>query len=303
MSSGPADRSSMLAWGRLLRLSLTPTALADAAAGLLLGAACWPGGGAPWAMLGASFCAYHGGMALNDWADRARDGVARPERPIPSGAVGAGAALALAVLLLAAAPAIAWIAAPRAALLMGAVAATAALYDTVGRGAWTGPMLIAACRAGNLGAGLLAGAHLAGTEPAAVAFVPCAFYGAYVFLLGRLGRMEDAEDQAALGRRPAWILLLAAAALVAVGVFPHLELPALLLALFGAAPLVGVALTTRAWTRGLVLRCMGMGLRRLLIVTAALALRAGGSDGWIVAGAILAGYGLSWGLRRVFPPS
>uniref|UniRef100_UPI001E65DD69 UbiA family prenyltransferase n=1 Tax=Cellulomonas hominis TaxID=156981 RepID=UPI001E65DD69 len=44
----------------------------------------------------ASACLYAGGMALNDWADRDLDAVERPERPVPSGRIGAGRALGVA---------------------------------------------------------------------------------------------------------------------------------------------------------------------------------------------------------------
>ncbi|MEV4021174.1 UbiA family prenyltransferase, partial [Nonomuraea angiospora] len=47
----------------------------------------------------SSVCLYWAGMALNDYADRALDAVERPERPIPSGRVRPGAALALACAL------------------------------------------------------------------------------------------------------------------------------------------------------------------------------------------------------------
>jgi hypothetical protein len=49
---------------------------------------------------------------------------------------------------------------------------------------------------------------------------------------------------------------------------------------------------------------MGMSLRRLLVFTAAATLLCvPQTRAWIVAGAILAGYPLSFALRRVFPPS
>ena len=52
---------------------------------------------------------------------------------------------------------------------------------------------------------------------------------------------------------------------------------------------------------------MGAALRRLLIFSATCALvgaaRGGSADGWIVAAVILAGYPVSFALRRVFPPS
>ncbi|NJA56170.1 UbiA family prenyltransferase, partial [Streptomyces sp. NEAU-H3] len=43
-----------------------------------------------------SVALYWAGMALNDWADRAEDARERPERPIPSGRLSPGAALATA---------------------------------------------------------------------------------------------------------------------------------------------------------------------------------------------------------------
>ena len=90
--------SALKSWGRLLRLSLAPTAIADVVAGAFWGGA----GGAPplgeLALLGlASSCTYHGGMALNDWADRAQDARVRPDRPVPSGGVNARAALIVAL--------------------------------------------------------------------------------------------------------------------------------------------------------------------------------------------------------------
>jgi len=116
----------IVALGRLFRLSLAPSAAADAAAGLLFGAAAWPSGGAPWLLMGGSLAVYHGGMALNDWADRRIDARVRPGRPIPSGAVPAAAALALALGLLALGPLLAAGVSPTAALGLGGVAVLAA---------------------------------------------------------------------------------------------------------------------------------------------------------------------------------
>jgi 4-hydroxybenzoate polyprenyltransferase len=291
---------------------MAPSALADAAAGATIGAAGWPAGGAPWLLLAASFCAYHGGMALNDWADRGRDARARPERPLPSGAIAPGAALAVAVLLLAGAPILGALAAPRAGAALLGVSLCAAVYDVAGRGPWLGPLLLGLCRAGNLCAGVLLGLAWRGGELDAWVLLPPAVYGAYVLVLSRLGRMEDAEDAGELGRRPSALLLGAAGLIVAAALVP-LSAPAadgpgfapvaLVLALLGAAPLAVLALRTPVWTRGAVLGAMGLGLRRLLVVTAVLAARVGTADAYVVSAAILAGYGVSWGLRRVFPPS
>lgn len=56
----------------------------------------WPAGRRTALLPLASVSLYWAGMALNDWADRDLDAVERPERPIPSGRVAPGTALALA---------------------------------------------------------------------------------------------------------------------------------------------------------------------------------------------------------------
>ena len=67
--------------------------------------------------------------ALNDWADRDRDRIAQPTKPIPSGAISAGAALALAIAgasvqLVASVP-LGWL-----ALILGMAASVSAVtYD------------------------------------------------------------------------------------------------------------------------------------------------------------------------------
>jgi hypothetical protein len=48
---------------------------------------------------------------------------------------------------------------------------------------------------------------------------------------------------------------------------------------------------------------VGVALRRLLFATAALAAQAEGRDGLVVAAAILCGFPMSFGLRRLFPPT
>lgn len=323
----------MKAWGRLLRLSLAPSALADVAAGAVWAQGGFhPTGSGLWTLMLASACVYHGGMALNDWADRAHDARTRPDRPIPSGSVSARAALLVALLLLAFGVFLAWRVASACGAWMSAVAVFAVVYDLAGRGAWLGPLLLALCRAGNLGAGILLGlAHgtthsEAHVELQPLVLLPALLYGAYVFCVSRVGRLEDAEDGADFdpGAWP-WIAL---GVLVLVPVLPYAPVewnviydlvpvedahaPFDALVFRGAAlALVAGALagpvrllaTTRAWTRALVLRSMGMLLRRLLVFTAALALARGTLDGAIVAGAILCGYPLSFALRKAFPPS
>ncbi len=75
---------SGVAWGRLLRLSLAPSAAADALAGITIGAwGAFPLDARVLLSAAGSLCVFHGGMALNDWADREGDARTRPDRPIP----------------------------------------------------------------------------------------------------------------------------------------------------------------------------------------------------------------------------
>ncbi len=243
-----------------------------------------------WLPIAASLCVYHGGMALNDWADSERDERTRPERPIPSGAVSPQAALVVAIVLLALGPLIAnWYWGP-ASLLLAGVAALAALYDLAARGAWTGPLLLGACRAGNLLAGMIAFGEL---TPA------CAWlaggYGAYVFLVSRLGRMEDGAD-ARIGTRPRTLLVgagLCQLIPLAFGLALTAPLAALRIGWLGLRP--------RAWSRATVMQAMGSSLRLLLLYTASVAWLGGGA--WLAIALLLVGYPLAWVLRQVFPPS
>ena len=309
---------SLRALGRLLRLSLAASAVADIAAGIVLGAGSWPGGAAPWLLVAGSLCVYHGGMALNDWADRVRDAVHRPARPIPAGAVPATTAGAVGLGLFALGVAVAWRASPPAGLVLSAVAASALAYDLGPRGPWLGPVLLGLCRAGNLTAGLLLGAPNA---HGVLMLFPLA-YGLFVVVVSRLGRLEDEEDRLAPDSpRPRRLLLVAGALLLVPGflslaatapeplgttdtvlgqVSPFL---AIAVGAAGALGLVRVALGTRSWAPATVVQAMGMALRRLLVFTAASAIAVPTVESTVVGALILLGVPLSYGLRRIFPPS
>ncbi|MAF65658.1 MAG: hypothetical protein CMJ84_08380 [Planctomycetes bacterium] len=296
---------SPLVWGRLLRLSLAPTAAADVLAGLVLaGSGTLPSVHLTALLVGASLCLYHGNLILNDWHDRGSDARERPTRPLPSGAIAPTAALAGAVLLCLAGLVLATLAGVRAASWMGAVGLTAVLYNVRARGARSGPLLLALCRAGNLAVGLFVlGVPLG--RPWAAPVV----YGAYLFCVARLGRLEDGADTDLRSGRPQRHLRLAALLLVAGGLAlvslppAACELGAVALTLAAAAGLLHRARGDQVWSRGAVEGATGMALRRLLALTAAFALASEGPHGPIVAAAILAGYPLSWGLRGAFPPS
>lgn len=320
----------MRAWGRLFRLSLAPSAAADIAAGVVVAARAWPSGFAVWALMLASLCVYHGGMALNDWADRDADRRQRPDRPIPSGRVSASSALVAAVGLLVLGPLLARSASLASAALLAGVSLLAALYDVAGRGPWRGPLLLAACRAGNLSAGLAYGLAvreqtgraetglLDSAEGLVLLATPLA-YALYVFFVSRLGRLEDVERDDVFGSQPAFYLGGAALALLALPILSLVRVGragfasrheagvvaagAAFVAVWGAAPLLIRALKTRQWRKLDVLRAMGLALRRLLVFTAGAALLSGAAPGWMVAAGILCGYPIAYFLRGVFPPS
>jgi 4-hydroxybenzoate polyprenyltransferase len=310
----------MLAYGRLLRLSLAPSAAADIAAGVVLASGEWPRSWRPWLLMLASLCVYHGGMAMNDWADRDEDARSRPGRPIPSGAIGARVALVLAIALLLAGPVLAFFVAPRCALALGSVSLLAALYDLAARGPLLGPLLLAACRAGNLSTGLFLNIELSEFLGSRLVHV-VALYGLYVYCVSRLARLEDAPDAIRVVGHPRLVLGSAGLLLALVGL-PHLLLlwrgadwrhygsvertsacVAAAIAVAGALGLVARSLRGGALSQRDVMAAVGMALRRLIVATAAIAAQAGSSDGLWVAAAILCGFPVSFVLRRVFPPT
>jgi 4-hydroxybenzoate polyprenyltransferase len=173
----------------LLRFSLAPTVVADlcGGAGLAHGG---PGGGpVVLRLLPASLLLFCGGMALNAWVDREEDARARPQRPLPSGAVSPRFALCVALLGLCAAPPAAFALggeqrAPCAAWAACLAALIAVYHTPVKRSALFGPPVLGAIRGGNLllGAVGVAGAEsaLAAAGPAAAAYAACVLGASFV---------------------------------------------------------------------------------------------------------------------------
>ena len=99
------------------------------------------------ALAGASVLLYWAGMAANDWADRDLDAKERPERPIPSGRIAPGQALAVAAGLTVAGVAVARAAGGRRALTVAVpLAAAVWAYDVKAKNTAAGPAVMAACR-------------------------------------------------------------------------------------------------------------------------------------------------------------
>ncbi|MBT2441398.1 UbiA family prenyltransferase [Streptomyces sp. ISL-36] len=111
--------------------------------------------------IGSSLCLYEAGMALNDWADRAEDAVDRPHRPIPSGRITPGAALAASAALTAAGLGLAARAGRPALAVATGLAATVWSYDLHLKHTSAGPAAMAAARALDL----LLGATATGGSP------------------------------------------------------------------------------------------------------------------------------------------
>ena len=165
MSDGAARQAHP--WLRLLRVPNLLTAPGDALAGGVLAAEAWPGAEI-WAAGGAMLLVYAGGLVLNDYFDMARDAVERPERPLPSGQVTPWAALIVAVSLLAAGPALAWLACGGEAGRMALVVAFLVVaYDAGGKRMFgLGPLLMGACRGGSVLVGAVAaGISVLGSRP------------------------------------------------------------------------------------------------------------------------------------------
>lgn len=295
-----------LALGRVLRLSLAPTAAADALAGMVLGGGGRLPGLVPTAgAVAGAVLLYEAGLVLNDWRDREADAHTRPDRPIPSGALPAGAALLLGLGLLAGGIAAVAVCAPAALPPALVVAAALVAYDLGPRGPWLGPVLLGLCRGGDLALGGFAGA--AGLPDPAFFAAPL-LYGAYVVVVSRLGRLEDAVDGPLDPRRPPRLLAGAALLLLAPAALPGdaplvARLGALALGALAASGLLHRAFARRPSTAGEVGAAMGLALRRLLVLTAAFALGAGPPHGPPIAAAILLAYPLSRAMARAFPPS
>jgi 4-hydroxybenzoate polyprenyltransferase len=294
-------------WGRLLRVSLAPTAVADILCGSAISGATRDSAPLVGLLVVASLCVYHGGMALNDWADRDRDAKVRRERPIPAGAISARAALftALAGLLLG--PLVAATVSLSAGLWALGIASLAATYDLVGRGPWNGPLLLGLCRAGNLSLPAMA----LGVDPSLAVLAACApaLYGLYVFTLSRLGRLEDGEAGPLGDGVPGSWLLLLAGLLLLVPLVPVTNaswvgrLVAGLLVLAAAPGLLKAARRDEPWTPTAVMEAMGSALRRMLVFTAALTCLANTPFAFASAGIIMLLYPAAWLLRGAFPPS
>ncbi|MEV4568799.1 SCO3242 family prenyltransferase [Nonomuraea sp. NPDC049419] len=193
-------------------LSVPGDVIAGAAAGRALG----PGTAG---LACSSVCLYWAGMAANDWADRDLDAAERPERPIPSGRVRPGEALAVATGLTVAGLAVAGLTGGRRALAIAApLAAAVWTYDLAAKNTRAGPLLMAVCRGLDVLLGATSspapappGCSLVGALPAALTIA------AHTYLLTELSRAETTGTTPA---RPATTLAATLALATTVAVPP-----------------------------------------------------------------------------------
>ncbi|WBB95349.1 MULTISPECIES: SCO3242 family prenyltransferase [unclassified Solwaraspora] len=234
-------------WSDLAELVRAPAALS--VPGDVVAGAAAAGGLGPRTvgLAGASVCLYWAGMAANDWADRELDAVERPQRPIPSGRVTPGAALAVAAGLTTAGLALTAVTGGRRALAVG-VPLTAAVwaYDLWAKNTPAGPAVMAACR----GLDVLLGS--AGTGRTRAALPAALAVAAHTYTVTELSRSEvsgaDPRLPAATLAGTAAIALASAAS--ATGRAVSVRAPAAGRASAARASVAGRATSARWWRAG-----------------------------------------------------
>jgi 4-hydroxybenzoate polyprenyltransferase len=175
-------------WLRLVRLPNLLTVPGDVLAGYLLAPAATPGNwGRLLLAIPAGVLLYAAGLILNDIFDYAEDLRDRPLRPLPSGEIRRETAAVLALVFL-------WVAAFFAAFLDALPVAIPLIlcivfYDAgLKKIPFLGPLLMGACRSGNLLLGAAAASKEAWTSPAPVA--AAIVLGLYIAGVTHLARNE-----------------------------------------------------------------------------------------------------------------
>ncbi|MER5307360.1 SCO3242 family prenyltransferase [Streptomyces sp. NPDC002773] len=272
--TGPAGRAR--AWAELLRVSALFSVPGDALAGAAAAGA-RPGRGT-FRAIGASLCLYEAGMALNDWADRAEDAAERPHRPLPSGRITPGAALAASAALTATGLGLAAQAGRPALAVATALATTVWAYDLGLKHTPAGPATMATARALDLLLGATASAttcaatpgagasgRTTGPVPAAMRAAPSAvLLGAHTYAVTAVSRHETRGGSSRAPLAALAVTLAVAGRLRPSFALAYARTPATLL--LHAALNPSAALTERA---------VAGGIRATIPLQAALAARAG----------------------------
>jgi len=222
----------VLPLARLLRLPNVFTAFADIGLGLCVTAGLSPqtiDDAFAWRaalLVAASGLLYMAGMVWNDWFDLEEDKLARPGRPIPSGAISTRTALLIGAGLMLAGVGCAFGASLKSGFFAVALAVAIFAYDArIKRTSW-GPVGMAACRFLNV----LLGISLA--DPAAVPTVTrlhlALVVGLYIVGVTWFARTEEKRSDSKVLVRAALVMLAAGLLAVAVGVRVPLGTPSVL---------------------------------------------------------------------------
>ncbi len=219
----------LLPLARLLRLPNVFTAFADIGLGLCVTAGLAPqplDDSFPWRaalLVAASGLLYMAGMVWNDWFDLEEDKLARPGRPIPSGAISTKTAAVIGTFLMLVGVGCAFGADLKSGLLAVGLAVAILAYDArIKRTAWA-PIGMAACRFLNV---------LLGISLADVAAVPMVTryhlaltVGLYIVGVTWFARTEEKRSESKVLLRAALVMLAAGLLAVAVGVRVPLGTP------------------------------------------------------------------------------
>lgn len=164
MSSADVARpSAPAAWLRLARISNTPTVVSNAIAGAVLATAAAEAASVAVVALAMALF-YTAGMILNDVLDEAVDRRERPERPLPSGAVGRRSAIVAVVALFVAGEALLAFEGSGPVLAGAALVALIVVYDAWHKENPLSPVLMGGCRALVYVVAALAAAGRVGVE-------------------------------------------------------------------------------------------------------------------------------------------
>ena len=201
--ANPRQTFSIMPWLKLLRLPTVFTSISNILCGYLVTAktrslsdiALEPD---LWLLILCSSCLYLSGMVLNDAFDAELDSVERPERPIPSGAVGKRSAFALGFGLLVMGIVAAIPIAKSASLLIAiAIACSVVLYDALLKNTKAAALGMATCRFFNLLLGCSSAVAtnqlLTANNPALPIAIGLAVYvfGVTVFAMNEAGQMSQ----------------------------------------------------------------------------------------------------------------
>lgn len=268
------------AWAELLRVSALFTVPGDALAGAAA-AGRTPNRGTALAV-GTSLCLYEAGMVLNDWADRETDARERPGRPLPSGRIRPGTALAAAGAFTGAGLALAAKAGRRTLAEATALAATVWAYDLSLKHTPAAAPAMAAARALDLHLGTTATRAAAGraavplpgqAAPArSAALTAAALLGVHTLAVTGVSRREA---EGGSSRAPLAALAAVGGVAGAAARRPGRRADRVLAAGYALAasrPLLHAALNP---SPPLVQRAVGGGIRAMIPLQAALAARAG----------------------------